>query len=118
MTGPRLPPTFQATTASKNPDGFNGDRVDTSASAFVKAYRGHRRFRGGARLWTWMYRMLINTCYDIGRHRVTRRVDRTVELADAEPVTSVSGDHPLRVTFERLVARRHRRLYRRLTTVS
>jgi RNA polymerase sigma-70 factor (ECF subfamily) len=123
--------------ASNNPDCFNGDRVDTTVSAFeklyhthgarmksiaynllgnvadaedavqdafVKACRGRERFRGSAQLSTWVYRILINTCNDMGRQRLSRRVAQTVELDESEPVAVASGDHPLRVTLERLVA--------------
>jgi RNA polymerase sigma-70 factor, ECF subfamily len=81
------------------------DAEDAVQEAFVKACRGQERFRGGAQLWTWVYRILINTCNDMGRQRVSHRVAQTVELDEAAPATAPSGDHPLRVTLERLVAR-------------
>ena len=85
--------------------GNVADAEDAVQDAFVKACRGRDRFRGGAQLWTWVYRILINTCNDMGRQRVSRRVAHTVELGESEPVAGPSGDHPLRVTLERLVAR-------------
>lgn len=85
--------------------GNVSDAEDAVQDAFVKAYRARERFRGGAQVWTWVYRILINTCNDMGRQRLSRRVAHTVELDESEPVAVPSGDHPLRVTLERLVAR-------------
>ena len=85
--------------------GNRSDAEDAVQDAFVKACRGRERFRGGAGLWTWVYRILINTCNDMGRQRLSRRVAQTVELDESGPVAVPSGDHPLRVTLERLVAR-------------
>lgn len=85
--------------------GNVSDAEDAVQDAFAKAYRGRERFRGGAQLWTWVYRILINTCNDMGRQRLSRRVAQTVELDESGSVAVPSGDHPLRVTLERLVAR-------------
>lgn len=56
------------------------DRMDDALQdAYVKAYRTLPRFRGEARVGTWLYRIVYNTCLDeLGRGR------RVVQLPLAE----------------------------------
>ena len=46
---------------------------DVLQDAYVRAYRGLRRFRGGSSFETWLYRIVYNACLDLlrreGRHR-------------------------------------------------
>ena len=79
------------------------DAEDAVHDAFVKACRGRAQFRGGASLWTWLCRILINTCYDLGRQRTTRHAASTVDVADAPLAAPAEGDHPLRLSLERIV---------------
>ncbi len=57
--------------------------------ALVRAYETLARFRGGARLSTWLYRIVLNLCRDRHRKRVTRedrltRLDPQEEASPAE----------------------------------
>jgi len=80
------------------------DADDAVQEAFLRAFHARSSFRGGATLWTWLCRILINTCYDVGRRRVSRRERDHVDVADITTLATGSGDHPLRITLERLVA--------------
>jgi len=84
--------------------GNVSDAEDAVHDAFVKACRGREQFRGGASLWTWLCRILINTCYDMGRQRTSRRVDAIADLPEAELRAAPDSDHPLRISLERIVA--------------
>lgn len=79
------------------------DAEDAVQEAFLRAYRSRDSFRHGATLFTWVCRILINTCYDFGRRRAARRDESTLDgEARVNPV-SPAGDHPLRLTLERAV---------------
>ncbi|MDP3703533.1 MAG: RNA polymerase sigma factor [Candidatus Omnitrophota bacterium] len=45
------------------------DAKDASQEAFVSAYRSLRRFRGGAKFSTWLFRMVVNVCKDVYKRR-------------------------------------------------
>ncbi len=48
------------------------DAEDAAQEAFVSAYQGLRRFRGGAKFSTWLYRIVVNKCRDAQRSRARR----------------------------------------------
>ncbi len=55
---------------------FFQNRVDAEEmvqEVFVRASRELARFRGGARIGTWLYRITVNVCLDRKRHLGTRR---------------------------------------------
>jgi len=87
--------------------GNTSDAEDAVQEAFLKLYRGLPRFKGGSLLSTWLYRILVNTCHDLGRRRA-----RSPEVPDSasagegprEP-GAPAVDHPLRLTLERLLRR-------------
>jgi RNA polymerase sigma-70 factor, ECF subfamily len=83
--------------------GNVADAEDAVQETFLKVYRGAARFRGGAAPTTWIYRILINTCYDQMR-RKSRRPEAPLpdRLALASPQES---DHPLRLAIEAEVSR-------------
>ena len=61
------------------------DAKDVSQEAFVSAYRALRRFRGGAKFSTWLFRIVVNECKDVYRHRAHRPlVVATVGTADPD----------------------------------
>ncbi len=68
----------------------NSARADDLAQdTFLRAYRGLRTFRGGARFSTWLHRIAYNVFLnDLRRHR--REVDAEVELT-----TASTGDRSL-----------------------
>ncbi|MBV9301661.1 MAG: RNA polymerase sigma factor [Acidobacteriaceae bacterium] len=49
--------------------GSRADAEDTVQEAFLKVYRAVRGFEGQSSLATWIYRILINCCYDVMRKR-------------------------------------------------
>lgn len=55
------------------------DAEDLVQQVFIKAYEGAPKFRGEAKVTTWLYRIAVNACLE------TRRRQRTVGLADVHP---------------------------------
>jgi len=49
------------------------DARDMAQEAFVKAYENLRSFRAESRFYTWLYRILANTCKDFIRKKRTRQ---------------------------------------------
>jgi len=56
---------------------------------FVRAYRALSRFRAGARIGTWLYRMTVNACLDSRRRVKTRR-----EVPLDSALGEVGGEDP------------------------
>jgi RNA polymerase sigma-70 factor (ECF subfamily) len=64
--------------------GNEEDARDVVQEAYIRAWKGIRRFRGDARFSTWMYRITANSAYT---HLGKRRRNRTESLDDvAEPI--------------------------------
>jgi RNA polymerase sigma-70 factor (ECF subfamily) len=78
--------------------GNVADAEDAVQEAFLKVYRGARRFRGGSSFSTWLYRILVNTCYDLLRKR-RRRAEGPLP-ADVALISGRESDHPLRLSIE------------------
>lgn len=77
-----------------------GDRErmdDALQEAYVKAFRGLPRFRGRARVGTWLYRIVYNACLDELRRPAHRR---EVPLED-ELAPSAPGGDPASVVARR-----------------
>lgn len=57
---------------------------DVTQEAFIKAYRGLKNFRGDSALYTWLYRIAINTAKNhiVAQSRRAATVD--IEIQDAE----------------------------------
>jgi RNA polymerase sigma-70 factor (ECF subfamily) len=83
--------------------GNRSDAEDAVQEAFLRAYKNRTSFRSDAALWTWVYRILLNACHDIGRSRVARRDKQTVDTDAAAELTSPSADGPMRLTLQRAV---------------
>jgi RNA polymerase sigma-70 factor, ECF subfamily len=79
--------------------GTTADAEDAVQEAFLKAYRAAPAFRGGASVATWLYRILLNACYDQLRGR-RRRAENPLpdSLGATEPARA--RDHPLRLAIE------------------
>jgi RNA polymerase sigma-70 factor (ECF subfamily) len=87
--------------------GSVSDAEDAVQETFLKVHRGAAAFRGGARFSTWVYRILLNSCYDQIRRRKRKP---EIELApDGTPAArnlpAAAADHPLRLELEDAVAR-------------
>lgn len=83
--------------------GSVADAEDAVQETFLKVYRGAPGFRGGSAVTTWIYRILVNTCYDQIRRR-SRRAEAPLpaKLAFASPGES---DHPLRLAIQAELSR-------------
>jgi len=82
--------------------GRRADAEDAVQEAFLRMFRGASRFRGGASLSTWAYRILVNACYDILR-RSKRRPETSVPDEEALPAGRPE-DHPLRLAIEKALS--------------
>jgi RNA polymerase sigma-70 factor (ECF subfamily) len=70
--------------------GNEDDARDVVQEAYLRAYRGLRRFRGEARFTTWLYRITANCCHTLIARRARQRHE---PLADEEPVADPRPDH-------------------------
>lgn len=75
--------------------GNYADAEDTVQETFLKIYRAIRGFSGGSSLSTWMYRILINCCYDN-----LRKQQRLAEKPVTREFTS-DPQVPLKMALER-----------------
>lgn len=78
--------------------GNRSDAEDAVQEAFLRAYRSRASFRQDASLWTWVYRILLNTCRDVGRRRTTRGEAPLDEPHMDRPARDV--DQPLRLALK------------------
>src|SRR5436190_13616178 len=69
--------------------GDEEDARDVVQEAYLRAYRGLKKFRGDAQFSTWMYRITAN-CASTALGR--RRRDRHEELSDETPVADDRPD--------------------------
>jgi len=68
--------------------GNHGDADDVTQETFIRAYRGLRTYDGRAELFTWLYRIAVNTSLNFLRSR--KRTD-AVARAGAEAVDHEGG---------------------------
>ena len=52
--------------------GDPDDAFDLSQEVFLKAWRGWEGFRGDSSVYTWLYRLAVNTCNDFLRKKARR----------------------------------------------
>jgi RNA polymerase sigma-70 factor, ECF subfamily len=76
------------------------DAEDAVQDAFLRAYRNREGFRSDAALWTWVYRILLNACYDIGRRRAGRSAEQPLDADPAFDIPAPGKDHPLRIALQ------------------
>jgi RNA polymerase sigma-70 factor (ECF subfamily) len=79
--------------------GNRSDAEDAVQETFLKVYKSVNGFGGNSSLGTWIYRILINTCYDHGR-----KVQR---LRENPPVMDPPArvDVPLRLSLQKAIDR-------------
>ncbi len=85
--------------------GNEEDARDVVQEAYLRAYRGIKRFRGDAQFSTWMYRITANcAATHLGRRQKHRHDELTDELglADDRPVADVEGHVERGVLRDRL----------------
>lgn len=87
--------------------GNTHDAEDAVQEAFLKVYRGLGNFKGQSAFSTWVYRILVNACYDM-RRRGLRQVDTVAPHEDSEEqpldrAPAPAANHPLRMALEKCV---------------
>src|SRR5678815_2613710 len=87
--------------------GDRGDLEDLVQEVFVIAFRGLDRFRGDARLSTWLYRICVNVA--LGRIRTRRRRPTAVGVPDLDQATADPSLTERPETPERSLQRREER---------
>jgi RNA polymerase sigma-70 factor (ECF subfamily) len=86
--------------------GNTPDAEDAVQEAFLKLHRSLPGFKGESLLSTWLYRILVNTCYDMGRKRKRRPEPAPEPDAQETPdPPAPASDHALRLTIERALDR-------------
>jgi RNA polymerase sigma-70 factor (ECF subfamily) len=78
--------------------GSRADAEDTVQEAFLKVYRAVRGFEGQSALSTWIYRILINCCYDMMRKQ--QRLAEKPARGDFGRDTKL----PLKIALERALS--------------
>ncbi|HEY0159108.1 MAG TPA: RNA polymerase sigma factor [Thermoanaerobaculia bacterium] len=81
--------------------GNSSDAEDAVQETFLKVHRSATTFTGEASFATWVFRILVNTCYDILRKR-KRRVEET-PIDDELERSSASVDDMKRIALRRLL---------------
>lgn len=84
--------------------GNASDAEDAVQETFLKVHRAASTFTGEAGLGTWMFRILVNTCYDVLRRR-KRRIEESPIDADGRSGThaAASVDDTKRITLRKLL---------------
>jgi RNA polymerase sigma-70 factor (ECF subfamily) len=81
------------------------DAEDAVQESFIKIFHRLAEFRGEAAFSTWVFRLLVNTCYDLARKR--KRYPQSIRSEDGtdKEIPANAADHPLRLTLERSLQR-------------
>jgi RNA polymerase sigma-70 factor, ECF subfamily len=84
--------------------GNRSDAEDAVQETFLKIHRAAGTYTGEASFSTWMYRILVNTCYDVLRKR-RRRVDEAPidDAPETAERTAPSVDEAKRMTLRKLL---------------
>ena len=84
--------------------GTTADAEDAVQETFLKIHRAAKTYTGEASFATWIYRILINTCYDVLRKRRRRGEEAPLEDApEATARTAPSVDEAKRLTLRKLL---------------
>jgi RNA polymerase sigma-70 factor (ECF subfamily) len=81
--------------------GNTGDAEDAIQETLLKVHRSAGTFTGEASFATWLFRILVNTCYDVLRKR-KRRIEEA-PLDDQFERTGASVDDMKRIALRRLL---------------
>jgi RNA polymerase sigma-70 factor (ECF subfamily) len=85
--------------------GNRHDAEDAVQETFLKVHRSIGRFKGQSSFATWVYRILVNTCYDARRKKVRRQEMPEEENRKFPEAPAPAGNPPLRMAIERSLAR-------------
>lgn len=81
--------------------GNRSDAEDAVQDAFLRIYRALDGFHGESGFQSWMYRILINCCYDAGRKR------KREPEPEHGPEPNSSTNVPLQIELRRALAKIH-----------
>lgn len=84
--------------------GNIADAEDAVQETFVKVSRAARTYTGEASFSTWLYRILVNTCYDVLRKRRRRIQESSMDDTLVFERPSASVDDAKRMTLRKLLA--------------
>lgn len=82
--------------------GNREDALDAVQEAFVKAYRSLPEFKGESAVYTWLYRITVNSAIDIARKRGRHE---QVEFREEIDVEEEKGEYPVASSTENPVER-------------
>jgi RNA polymerase sigma-70 factor, ECF subfamily len=82
--------------------GTKADAEDAVQETFLKIHRAASTFTGEAAFATWIYRILVNTCYDLIRKRKRRGEESPIEDLDR---SAAAVDDLKRIALRRLLDR-------------
>ena len=99
---------------ARNLLGSPSDAEDAVQDTFLKVQRNIQSFRGQSAFVTWVFRILVNTCYDARRSRMRRKEQQPDDSEQAMPRREPRAPeaHPsLRMALERALGQltRHQR---------
>ncbi len=84
--------------------GSRADAEDAVQETFMKVHRAAGTFTGGASFATWLYRILINTCYDMLRRRQRRGEESPLEdIPESIERKAPAVDDAKRLTLRKLL---------------
>jgi RNA polymerase sigma-70 factor (ECF subfamily) len=69
---------------------------DVVQEAFIKAYRNVKKFRGESQIYTWLYRIAVNTAHNYIRRS---KRNRAVDFDEVAPVLEARGGDPSKAAF-------------------
>jgi RNA polymerase sigma-70 factor, ECF subfamily len=92
---------------ARNLLGNAHDAEDVVQDVFLKVHRSIGSFLGQSAFSTWIYRILLNCCYDVRRKRLRRQEAPEENMAPEGSFDppAARADHPLRLMLERSVAK-------------
>jgi RNA polymerase sigma-70 factor, ECF subfamily len=78
--------------------GNRQDAEDCLQETFIKAFRSLREYQYLSSIYTWLYRIAVNTCLDFRRkssREATFSLDEALETEDSQVYTQIADDSPL-----------------------
>jgi RNA polymerase sigma-70 factor (ECF subfamily) len=76
-------------------DGDHDDADEIAQDTFVKAYEALGSFRGDAKLYTWLYKIMLNAVIQRSRKRKARRVVGLEEVAETMESEELSAENTM-----------------------
>ena len=89
--------------AALNHLGSMADAEDAVQETFLKVHRAASTYSGESSFSTWMYRILVNTCYDMLRKRKRRGEEDPIDDLPPASSTAHSVDDLKRIALRRML---------------